>query len=90
MPIKKSAAKELRKSKVRTAKNAALTGELDTIKKHLLKAIASDKKDDAKKLLLQLQTRSAKAAKSHAIPANTSRRNVSRLTKAYNRKFAAK
>ena len=90
MPIKKSAAKELRKSKVRTARNSASTGELATLKKKFFKAIAAENKDEAKSLISELQKKSAKAAKTHAIPANTSRRDISRFTKAFNRKFTAK
>jgi len=90
MPIRKSAKKSLRQTKERTQKNKLEKAEIETLKKKFLKALESGDEAKAKELLLKLQKKLDKAAKSNLMKKNTVSRTKSRLTVRLNKKFAKK
>ena len=81
MPIKKSAYKELRKSRIRHFKNISTVSELKTLTKHFEKLISGKKMDEAKALLRAIVSKLARAASKGIIHKNASSRKISRLTK---------
>ena len=81
MPIKKSAAKELRKSKKRHQRNISVISELKTLNKGFLHLVNEKKLDEAKKILTQLTSKLYKAAAKKIIHKNKAERTVSRLTR---------
>lgn len=83
MPNKKSAAKELRKSIKRAAKNAHVKDRINSLTKKTKKAMAAGE-DTAKDLLKQTMTALDKAAKTGLIKKNTRDRKKSRLHKKFN------
>lgn len=83
MPNKKSAAKELRKSIKRAAKNAEVKEKINFLTKKTKKAISAGE-DSAKDLLKETMTALDKAAKTGLIKKNTRDRKKSRLHKKLN------
>lgn len=81
MPIKRSAYKELRKSKKRHARNISAESELNTLTKDYLRLIVAKKSDDAKSALGHLISKIDKAAKNGVIKHNTAARHIARLMK---------
>lgn len=89
MPNKKSAMKELRKSKKRSVHNSAITDNLKWLNKQSLKAIDA-KKEEAKDLVKKAEKAVDKAIQKGLIKENTGRRRKSRLMKRLNAAFASK
>ena len=85
MPIKKSASKELRKSKKRHLRNIKVASELKTLNKKFLQLIEEKKIEPAKKMLNELISKFNRAATKRIIPRNRAERKVSRLTKKLNK-----
>lgn len=83
MPNKKSAAKELRKSIKRAAKNTKVKNHISFLTKKTKKAITAGE-DAAKDLLKETMTALDKAAKTGLIKKNTRDRKKSRLHKKFN------
>ena len=81
MPIKKSAWKELRKSKGRHQRNISVKSELKTLARKIEALIASAKKQDALELYKKLASKFDKAASNNTIHKNTASRNKSRYMK---------
>ena len=81
MPIKRSAFKELRKSKLRHYKNTATESELKTLSKKFEKLIADKKVDEAKGLLKTIVSKIAKAASKGILHSNAASRKISRLSR---------
>ena len=81
MPIKKSAYKELRKSKHRHARNISILSELKTLTKKFERLVSDKKADEAKVLLNQLISKIDRSASKGIIHANTASRKISRLAK---------
>jgi small subunit ribosomal protein S20 len=79
MPIKKSAAKELRKSKKRHLRNIQVISELKTLDKKVVSAVDEKKIEEAKRLLNQLAAKLDKAAAKKIIHKNKAARKKSRL-----------
>ena len=79
MPIKKSAFKELRKSKKRHLRNVRITSELKTLNKKFINHINEKNIDQAKKILNQLISKLDKAAAKKIIRKNKAARKTSRL-----------
>lgn len=82
MPIKKSAIKELRKSKKRAIVNSNKKKTIKDLMKKIRKAIDGAKIDDAKKLALDMVKLLDKAEKTKLIHKNTVARKKSRVYKA--------
>jgi small subunit ribosomal protein S20 len=82
MPIKKSAKKDLRKSKKRAAFNVSQKRNIkDTIKK-IHKALDSNESDEAQTLAKKVVKLLDKAAKQHIIHKNAAARKKSRVYRA--------
>lgn len=81
MPQTKSAKKELRKTKIRTARNLRKKRYLRQLTKKILALVQDDKQDEAKKLFSSFQKVIDKAAKTQVIKKNTAARKKSRLSK---------
>lgn len=81
MPIKKSAYKELRKSKKRHFRNISIKSGLKTLTKRFEKLAADKKLDEAKVFLRTLSSVINKAASRGIIHKNAASRKISRLTK---------
>jgi small subunit ribosomal protein S20 len=79
MPIKKSAAKELRKAKRRHLRNLRVISELKTLNKKFLSLVDEKKLEQAKKALEQLTAKLSKAAAKKIIHKNKASRKTSRL-----------
>jgi len=84
MPIKRSAAKELRKAKKREAKNKKIKANLVFLERKFLKAIREKNKEKAKEFYQKLQKAFDKAAKINVIKKNKASRKKSRLAKKLN------
>ncbi len=82
MPIKKSAFKELRKAKRRTAANAIQRKQLKDAVKKFGKSIAKGERDAAAKLAAESIKLLDRAAKKRRIHPNKAARKKSRLLKA--------
>lgn len=85
MPIKKSAFKELRKTKKRHLKNIRITSEIKTLNKKFLTLLDEKKVEEAKKLLQQLISKLDNAASKKIIHKNTASRKKSRLMRRLNK-----
>jgi small subunit ribosomal protein S20 len=85
MPRKKSAFKELRKSKKRHLRNIRITSELKSLNKKFTDLL--DKKDieQAQKVLQQLSSKFDKAVIKQVIPRNKASRKKSRLKRGLNK-----
>lgn len=81
MPIKRSAYKELRKSKVRHLRNITVKSELKTLTKNFEKYISEKNMSEAKNFLKTLASKIDGAAAKGIIRRNTASRKISRLTK---------
>ncbi len=79
MPIIKSAAKELRKSKKRHLRNMDVLSELKTLQKGVLQLIDEKKVPEAQKLFNVFSSRLDKAARKNVIHKNQASRKKSRL-----------
>jgi len=79
MPIKKSASKELRKSKKRHLSNIGVTSELKTLNKRFLNLLDEKNIEQAKKALSRLSSKLDKAATKKIIHKNKASRKKSRL-----------
>ena len=84
MPNKKSALKELRKTKKRTIHNRRILTNVKHIYKEAISLIKDKKFEEAKKLIIKFQQAADKAAKRHVISVNKARRKKSTLTKLFN------
>jgi len=84
MPITKSAAKELRKIKKRTARNKKIKANLNFLERKFLKFIREKNKEKAKEFYQKLQKALDKAAKVNVIKKNKASRKKSRLAKKLN------
>lgn len=90
MPQKRSAYKEIRKSKRRRQGNVKIVSELKTLVKKF-NALLSDKKiDEARTYLKSVFSKFDKAAKKGVIPKNTASRKLSRLSKRLRKLAGAK
>lgn len=83
-PIKKSAAKELRKAKKREARNKKMKANFRYLERKFLKAIKEKNKEEAKEIYQKLQKAFDKAAKRNIIKKNKASRKKSRLAKKLN------
>ena len=81
MPIKRSAYKELRKSRLKHFKNISTKSELKTLVKNFEKLVSTKKVDEAKKTLGHLISKIDRAASKGVVKSNTASRKISRLTK---------
>lgn len=81
MPIKKSAWKDLRKSRKRHQRNIAVKSELKTVVKKLENLISAAKKTEAQNLYKTLSSKLDKAASCNVIHKNTASRKKARLMK---------
>lgn len=81
MPIKKSAYKELKKSRVRHLKNIAIVSELKTLTKKYERLVKDKKADEAKADLTTLISKINRAASKGVIHTNSASRRISRLMK---------
>lgn len=81
MPIKKSAYKNLRKSKIRHFKNISTASELKTLTGKFEKLVSGKKIDEAKGLLNLLISKLNRASSKRIIHKNTASRKISRLMK---------
>jgi small subunit ribosomal protein S20 len=81
LPVKRSAYKELRKSKLRHYKNVSTKTELKTISKKFLKLVEAKKTDEARKAISSLISKIDRAAAKGIIKRNTASRKISRLMK---------
>lgn len=84
MPIKKSAAKALRQSKKREARNYAIKQNVNWLRRQFLKAIANKKKKSAVDSYLKLEKALDRAAQKGVIKKNTAARKKSRAAKMLN------
>lgn len=87
MPIKKSAAKALRQTKKRLARNKKVTGEIDFLIKKLKKSLTASQAEEAKDWLAKAVQKIDKAVQKKIIKKNTAARRKSRLTKQLNKVF---
>ncbi len=81
MPQKRSACKEIRKSKKKHFSNIRVTTEVKTIIKGYNAFLAEKKFDRAKELLRFLTSKLSKAVKKGVIHRNTASRKIARLSK---------
>ncbi|MBL7157928.1 MAG: 30S ribosomal protein S20 [Candidatus Omnitrophica bacterium] len=81
MPQKKSAAKEIRKSKKRHLRNTGIRSELHTLIRKLESFIAQNKKAEATEYLKMVSARLQRAAQKGVIHPNRASRKISRLSK---------
>ena len=81
MPQKRSALKEIRKSKKRQLRNAGIKSELGTLIRKLESFIAQNKKDEAKVYLRTVSAELQRAARKGIIHPNRASRKISRLSK---------
>ena len=81
MPIKKSAWKELRKSRKKHQRNIAVKSELKTLAKKIEGLLTSGKKQEAETLYRMLSSKFDKAASRKIIHKNTASRKKARLAK---------
>jgi small subunit ribosomal protein S20 len=90
MANKKSAIKELRKSKKRKAHNDAIASDLKLLSKNSRKAIEKGDKNAAEELLGKTLKALDKAAQKGISKDNTKDRRKSRLHHSFNKAFASK
>jgi small subunit ribosomal protein S20 len=85
MPQKRSAYKEIRKSKKRRFSNIRLTSELKTLVREYNALLAGKKIDQAKELLKAVASKLSRAVKKGVLHRNTASRKISRLSKRLSR-----
>ena len=81
MPIKRSAYKELRKSKTRYVKNVSTRSELKSLIKGFEKMLAAKKSQEAKDSLVTIISKMDRAVSKGILKSNTASRKISRLMK---------
>lgn len=81
MPITKQAFKRVRADKKRHLRNLHIKSELKTLDKKLRDLLASNKRDEAKKLALELISKLDKAKSKGVIPKERASRKKSRVLK---------
>ena len=81
MPNKRAALRQLRKDRVRHARNESVLSELKTLKKQLLGLLTARKREEAQKFLPQVVKRFDQAAAKHIIHKNVASRLKARLTR---------
>jgi len=79
LPIKKSAYKELGKSKTRHSNNISIRSELKTLAKKFYHLLSEKKTEEAKKEISLLVSKIDRAASKGVIKRNTASRKISRL-----------
>ncbi len=84
MPIKKSAAKALRRSKKARERHKKRKARIKFLRRNFLKNIKEENKKQAKNIYTKLQKAIDKAVKSGALKENTASRKKSRLAKKLN------
>jgi small subunit ribosomal protein S20 len=84
MPIQKSAYKDLRKAKKRTAKNAKIKENIKFLLKKTSKSVENKEKDAAQETFLKAVKAIDKAMQKKLIKKNTGARKKSRLAKKVN------
>lgn len=85
MPIKKSAFKELRKSKTREKRNKKIKSDVDALIRKVRKLVTGKDSNKAQEWLKQAIKKIDKAAQKGILKKNNAARKKSRLTKAVNR-----
>jgi len=90
MPQKRSAYKELRKSKRKHARNVKAISEVRTLIKKYNSLLQDKKFDEAKDFLKNVTSKMAKAAAKGIIRKNTASRKLSRLSKNLSKAKSAK
>lgn len=88
MPITKQAFKRMRADKKRRLRNLDVKSELKTLDKKFEELVSSNKRDEAKKLALDLISKLDKAATKKIIPKERASRKKSRLLKRLSAKAA--
>jgi len=86
MPNKKSAIKELRKTKKRTANNARIKTNVKHLYKECVDLMSENKTQEAKEIAAQFQQAIDKAAKRRVISTNRARRKKAAISKILNGK----
>ncbi|MBN3038616.1 MAG: 30S ribosomal protein S20 [Candidatus Omnitrophica bacterium] len=81
MPIKKSALKELRKSKKRHLHNISISSELKTLNKKFISLVDAKKIEQAKEILCRLSAKLDSAANKKIIHKKKASRKKSRLAR---------
>lgn len=81
MPQKRSAYKEIRKSKKRYLQNIGVASEIKTLIKKYNLLLSEKKIDQAKEFLREVSSKLTKAAQNGVIHKNTASRRISRLSK---------
>ena len=81
MPNTKSAIRRVRRAKLQTSVNRVRRSKYRSIIKLMNSLINNNKKNEAKKLLPQLNSQLMKVAKTGAIKKKTASRNISRISK---------
>ena len=89
MPNKKSAIKELRKTKKRTANNARIKTNVKHLYKTCVDLMSQDKKAEAKDVAIKFQQAIDKAAKRNVISKNRADRKKAAIMKIVNQKTAS-
>ena len=85
MPNKHAALKQIRKDRVRRARNHAIRSELKTMTKRLHELLNAQKRDEAATYMQDLARRYDHAASAGVIHRNTASRYKSRLTSRLNK-----
>ena len=81
MPTKKTACKEIRKSKLRHFKNTSTRSEVKTMARSFEHLVTAKKFDEAKKALANLVSKIDRAASKGVMKKNAASRKISRLMK---------
>lgn len=89
MPNTRSAAKQMRQTKKRQARNVAVKSELKTLIRRFRESVASGDQEDSLERLRRAQAKLDKAAKKGIIHVNTASRKKSRLQHHFNAAFLA-
>jgi len=84
MPIKKSAFKELRKSKTRVAHNKKIKSDIEALVRKVRKLVGTKDPNKAQEWLRQVIKKIDKAAQKGILKKNNAARKKSRLSKAVN------
>ncbi len=85
MPNKQSAAKELRKAKIRTQRNSRVKSNIKTLLKKIDKSLTSGDQTKLDEMLKKVQSLLDKAVKTKVIKKNNAARKKSRLWKKINK-----
>lgn len=85
MPVKKSAFKELRKSKTRSERNKKVISDIEALIRKVRKSLDKNESAKAKDWLKQAIKKIDKASQKKVLKKNTASRKKSRLSKAVNK-----